>query len=223
MDHEEITRPDPDLVTRLGAFPTSTLANALDELSHHENVLATIKGVAPGFRFAGPALTVKELTGDPGTYTSADFAVGAMIDAAEAGDVIVVEEGGVPYSTWGGMASLAAKTKGVAGLIVDGGVRDLEEIVAFDFPVFARHLVPTTGRTRLKVEAINVPVTVDEVRVEPGDIMIADGTGIVCIPVDAAEKIAQLAEVFARNDDAAAIEIRKGTSFSQVMAKFSRI
>jgi len=223
MDHEEIHRPDSGLVARLGALPTSTLANALDEEGHCQNVLPAIKAVAPGFRFAGPAVTVKELTGEPGTYTSADFEVGAIIDAAGVGDVIVVEEGGVPYSTWGGMASLAAKTKGVAGLIVDGGVRDLEEIVEFDFPVFARHLVPTTGRTRLKVEAINIPVTVDGVGVNPGDIMIADGTGIVCVPAGAAEKIARLAEEFARNDDAAVVEIRKGISFSQVMAKFSRI
>ena len=65
------------------------------------------------------------------------------------------------------MASYAAKLKRIAGLVVDGGVRDLEEIVEFGFPVFARHLVPTTGRTRLKVAAINDQVTVDGVTVAP--------------------------------------------------------
>jgi regulator of RNase E activity RraA len=137
------TMSDPDLAGRAARLATSTLANALDDLGFHNNVMVSIKAVAPGFRFAGPAVTVKETVGDYGTFTSADFRVGAMIDAAGAGEVIVVEAAGATCSTWGGMASLAAKHKGVAGLVVDGSVRDLEEMIEFEFPVFARHLVPT--------------------------------------------------------------------------------
>jgi regulator of RNase E activity RraA len=185
--------------------------------------MPTIKGIAPGFRFAGPAVTVSEEAGDYGSFGSDDFKVGAMIDAAQAGDVIVVAAGGVPYSTWGGMASYAAKLKGIAGLVVDGGVRDLEEIVEFGFPVFARHMVPTTGRTRLKVAAINEPVVVDGVAVAPGDIAAADGTGIVVLPAARAEEITALAEVFARDDAAALAEMDKGLSFSDAMAKFKKI
>ena len=84
------------LVARVEQLATSTLANALDEVGLHANVMPSIKRVAPGFRFAGPAVTVREETGDYGSFSSDDFKVGAMIDAAQAGDVIVVAAGGVP-------------------------------------------------------------------------------------------------------------------------------
>lgn len=223
MDYPDISRPEAALIQRLRRLATSTLANALDDVGLHANVVAAVKAVAPGFRFVGPAVTVKESSGAYGSFTSDDFKVGQMIDAARAGDVIVVDAGGAAYSTWGGMASYAAKLKGIAGLVVDGGVRDLEEMVEFEFPVFARHLVPTTGRTRLKVEAINEPVEIDGVAVAPGDVVVADGTGIVCLPAARAEEIATLAEACAHDDAAAVEDLKKGLSFSQAMAKYKRI
>jgi regulator of RNase E activity RraA len=137
--------------------------------------------------------------------------------------VIVVDAGGAECSTWGGMASLAAKLKGVAGLLVDGAVRDLEEMVEFEFPVFARHLTPTTGRLRLRVEAIDVAVVIDGVAVAPGDIIAADGTGAVCLPADRAEEIIALAEAMARDDAGAVEDLRAGLSFAQAMAKYKDI
>ena len=223
MRYPDIARPARALIARIAPLATSTLANALDDVGLHGNVIAGIKAVAPGFRFVGPAVTVKERSGQFGSFTSADFKVGEMIDAAHAGDVIIVDAGGAPYSTWGGMASCAAKMKDIAGLVVDGGVRDLEEMVAFEFPVFARHLVPTTGRTRLKVEAINMPVTIDGIAVAPGDIIAADGTGIVCLPADRADEIVRIAEGLARDDAAAEGDLKKGLTFSQAMAKYKRI
>jgi regulator of RNase E activity RraA len=214
---------DSELIARIASLATSTLANALDNVGLHRNVLPTIKAIAPGFRFVGAAVTVKEAAGDYGTFSSEDFKVGAMIDAASTGEVIVVDAGGVPFSTWGGMASYAAKLKGVAGLVVDGGVRDLEEIVDFAFPVFARHVVPTTGRTRLKVEAINVPIVVDGVRVEPGDIIAADGTGIVSLPRRLAPAIVERAEKFARDDASAIEDLKAGLTFTQAMARYKMI
>lgn len=223
MSSTSIDRPPPELIERLSRLATSTLANALDNAGHHNNVIAHIKAVAPGFRFAGPAITVKEITGAHGDYTSDDFAVGTMIDAAQAGDIIVVDAGGADISTWGGMASLAAKLKGVAGLMVDGGVRDLEEMIEFEFPVFARHMVPTTGRLRLNIEAINVPVVIDGVHVNPEDLILADGTGAVCLPGSQAEDIITAAESMARDDDAAVEDLRAGLTFTQAMAKYQGI
>lgn len=223
MTAPDIPRPPADLVQRLEQLATSTLANALDRAGLHNNVIVQIKAVAPGFRFVGPAVTVKESAGDHGTYGSEDFKVGAMIDAAQADDVIVVDAGGAECSTWGGMASCAAKLKGIAGLLVDGGVRDLEEMIEFEFPVFARMMVPTTGRTRLKVEAINVDVEIDGVPVSPGDIIVADGTGAVVLPADRAEEITTAAEGFAKDDDAAIADLRAGLTFSEVMDKYKGI
>ncbi|HEX6143857.1 MAG TPA: RraA family protein [Geminicoccaceae bacterium] len=212
-----------DLIGRLGRLATSTLANALDEIGLHNQVIAGVRPIAAGFRVAGPAVTVREITGPVGTFAPADFKVGEMIDAAGAGDVLVVDAGGAPLSTFGGMASFAAKRKGIAGLVVDGGVRDLEEIVEFGFPVFARHLIPTTGRTRLKVEAIGVPVRIDGVEVAPGDVMVGDGTGVVCLPKDRAEEIVTLAESFAADDAAALRDLDAGLTFREAMAKYRKI
>ncbi len=211
------------LTDRAGRIATSTLANALDDFALGGNILPSIKAVAPGFRFAGPALTVKEVVGEVGSYTSADFRVGAIIDAAAAGDIVVIDAGGACASTWGGMASYAAKLKGVAGLLVDGAVRDLEEMVAFQFPVFSRHMTPLTGRTRLKVEAIGVPVTIDGVAVAPGDLIVADGTGVVVLPQDQAAEIIASAEAFAADDASAMKDLEAGLTFSQAMTKYTRI
>lgn len=223
MTKSDIDRPAADLSQRAGKLATSTLANALDLVGLHNNVIVHIKAVAPGFQFAGPALTVKEIAGAHGDFTSDDFRVGAMIDAAHAGDVITIDCAGAEASTWGGMASLAAKLKGVAGLLVDGAVRDLEEMIEFDFPVFSRHMVPTTGRLRLKIEDINVPVVIDGVSVSPGDLIVGDGTGVVCLPVDRAEEIVAIAEKLDRDDKAAVDDLRAGLTFTEAMAKYKGI
>ena len=216
-------RYEYDVIDRIASLATSTLANALDDSGYHDNVMPGMHSVAPGSRFAGPAVTVREASGEFGSFSSEDFRVGAMIDAAKAGDVIVIDCGGAPYSTWGGMSSYAAKMKGIAGVVVDGSVRDLEEIIEFDFPVFARHLVPTTGRMRLKVEAVNEPIVVFGVRVEPGDIIVGDGTGVVCLPRNDAEKIVSLAEKIGRDDASAIEDMKAGMSFSEAMAKYTKI
>ena len=223
MPADPLRRPDPAVIRRLAALPTATIANALDDVGKTVNCPVALRPMAPGMAFAGPAVTVQQAAGEAGDFTSRDFAVGAMIDAAAAGDVICVAARGARASSWGGMASLAAKVKGVAGLAVDGGVRDIDEMVDHGFPVFARHAVPTTGRTRLKVEAVNVPVEMDGVTVEPGDVLVADSTGLVVVPAAEAARVADLAEGFARDDAAAEEEIRKGLSFSEAMAKFTRI
>ena len=223
MDIADVVRPEPGLVAALGRLATGTLANALDAVGATNSILPTIKSVAPGMRCAGTAVTIRESVGPVGTYESKDFAVGALIDAAEAGDIIVVEGGGLPISTWGGMATCAAVEKGIAGLVVDGGVRDLEEIIEFGLPVFARHLAPTTGRTRLKVEAINYAVTVDGIRIEPGDVIVADGTGVAVVPIGHIDEVLALAEEFDRDDGQAVEDLKNGLSFSEVMAKFGNI
>ena len=216
-------RPERALIDHLALLPTATIANALDDVGKLVNCPLALRPVAPRMRFAGPAVTVEVIAGLPGQFTSADFRVGAMIDAAVAGDVIVVSAQAARSSTWGGMASLAAKVKGIAGLVVDGGVRDIDEMVQHQFPVFARHCVSTTGRTRLRVNAINVPIEVDGVTVNPGDVIVADSTGVVVIPCADAERVVELAQAYASDDAKAEKEIRDGLSFSEAMSRFRRI
>jgi regulator of RNase E activity RraA len=211
--------------TLLDAFAnlaTPTIANALDD-ANFEGVMQGLSQMVPGTRCVGRAVTVREITGQRGDFTSDDFKVGRIIDAAGPGDILVIDNGGHCVSTFGGLATLAAKVKGIAGLVVDGGVRDREEMIEHSYPVFARHMTPLTGRTRLAITGINEPVACGGVRVRAGDIIVADGSGIVCIPVEHAGRVAELASAYARDDEQAAAELAKGLSFSEAMAKFRRI
>jgi regulator of RNase E activity RraA len=90
-------------------------------------------------------------------------------------------------------------------------------------PVFARHVTPLTGRTRIRITAMNEPVTCGGVRVRPGDVIVADGSGVVCIPAEHAEQVAELAQRYASDDRLAEAELAKGLSFREAMAKFKRI
>lgn len=211
-----------DLVARLGAIYTSTLSNALEDLGE-DGVIMGLPPVGAGMRLAGRAMCVAQITGPANAFPGSDFKVGAMIDAASPGDVVVVANSGHPVSSWGGTASYAAKLKGVAGLVVDGGVRDREEMLEHNFPVFARHMVPTTGRTRIRVTEIGGTVTVSGQKVSTGDIIVADGTGIVCVPQAKAAEILEIATALQADDDQATREITEGLTFSEAMAKFRKI
>jgi regulator of RNase E activity RraA len=211
-----------DVVAKFKPLATPTIANALDDVGF-EGVLAGLARMVPGTRCVGRAVTVREITGRRGDFTSQDFKVGQVIDAAQPGDVLVIDNCGHRVSTFGGLATLAAKLRGVAGLVADGGVRDLEEMIELAFPVFARHMTPLTGRSRLAVTSINETVSCGGVRVRPGDVIVADGSGVVCIPAEHAAEVADLAQGYARDGEAAAAELRKGLTFGAAMAKFRRI
>ena len=204
------------------ALATPTIANALDDVGF-EGVMLGLAQVVPGTRCVGRAVTIRQITGRRGDFTSDDFKVGDMIDAAGPGDILVIDNGGRCVSTFGGLATLAAKVKGVGGLVADGGVRDQEEMIEHRFPVFARHMTPLTGRTRLAITSINQPIACGGVRVRAGDVIVADGSGVVCIPAEHAAKVAELAARYAKDDEQAAAELSKGLSFREAMAKFRRI
>ena len=167
--------------SRLEKLATPTLANVLDDIGF-EGIMYNLQPAGFGMRVVGEALTVQETTGPFGSFKTEDFKVGHMIEKANPGDVIVVANNGAPVSTWGGMASYSAKLKGIGGLVVDGGIRDREEIIEFNFPAFSKHMVPTPGKTRIKVLSIGEPIICSGVRVRTGDIIVADGTGVLCIP-----------------------------------------
>jgi regulator of RNase E activity RraA len=211
-----------EIVARLAALYTATLSNALEDLGQ-DGVILGLPPVASGMRLAGRAMCVLQITGEAGAFPGSDFKVGAMIDAAAPGDIVVVANGGHAVSSWGGTASLAAKVKGLGGLVVDGGVRDREEMIELGFPVFARHLVPRTGRSRVRVVEIGGTVTVSGQKVATGDVVVGDGTGVVCIPQEKAERVLQIAESLAADDAQAVREIEQGLTFSEAMSKYRKI
>jgi regulator of RNase E activity RraA len=211
-----------DILEKFKGLATPTIANALDDVAF-EGVLAGLAQMVPGTRCVGRAVTVRQITGRRGDFTSEDFKVGQMIDAAHPGDVLVIDNSGHCVSTFGGLATLAAKVKGVAGLVADGGVRDREEMIEHQFPVFARHMTPLTGRTRLAITGINEPVSCGGVRVRAGDVIVADGSGVVCVPAEHAAEVAELSLRYAGDDAEAAAQLAKGLTFSAAMARFRRI
>jgi 3-hexulose-6-phosphate synthase / 6-phospho-3-hexuloisomerase len=211
-----------DIVAQYHELATPTIANALDDVGF-AGVMGGLVQIVPGTRLIGRAVTVRQVTGARADFRSEDFKVGDMIEAALAGDVLVIDNSGHCVSTFGGLATLAAKSKGIAGSIVDGGVRDREEMQEQKLPVFARHMTPLTGRTRIAISAINQSVSCGGVRLRAGGLIVADGSGVICIPAEHAAQVAQLAAKYARDDAQAAVELARGLSFRQAMAKFTRI
>lgn len=201
---------------------TPTIANALDDIAF-SGVMQGLGQIVPGTRAVGRAVTIRQVSGERGTFTSADFKVGHMIDACPKGEILVIDNSGQAISTFGGLATFAAKVKGIGGVVVDGGVRDREEMLEHKVPIFARHMTPLTGRTRLQITAINEPVSCGGVRVRAGDVIVADGSGVVCIPAEQAAKVAELAAQYTADDKACEAELAKGLTFREAMAKFTRI
>ncbi|MGC6391490.1 MAG: RraA family protein [Alphaproteobacteria bacterium] len=217
-----MTKLPDEIIERLKKLATPTIANAIDEIGQG-GIMKGIHAVGAGFKCAGRAVTVRQVTGPLGSFKVEDFRVGHMIDAAGPGDIIVVANGGAEVSTFGGMAAYAAKHRGIEGLVVDGGVRDREEIIEFGFDVFSVHVTPTPGKTRLKVEQINETIVACGVTVNPGDAILADGSGVAVLPSDHAEHIITLAEGYARDDEKALEELANGLSFTEALKKFAKI
>lgn len=217
-----IARPPKEVVEGFRGLATSTIGNVLDDLSI-AGIMLNIKPLAPGSYLLGTAFTAKEVTGVQHSYTAAEFGLGAVVDGAAAGDVIVIDNGGQQVSTWGGVAAFAASRRGVAGLLVDGGVRDVDEIRQYEFPTFSRHAVPLSGKTRVKVIEINTTVKIDGVMVRPGDIIVGDSTGVVCVPSAIAAEVLSAAAKLDEDDRKAIEEIKAGLSFRAALAKFSKL
>jgi len=201
---------------RLARLDTCVVSDALDRLGL-SGVVTGIHRLSTDRAIAGRVLTVK-LERPDGRVP--DHHNGTLaIEAAEPGDVIVIEQRALPDGAgWGGILSFAAKQRNVAGVIVDGPCRDIDESKAFDFPVYGRSAAPRTARGRVIETGFNVPVEIGTVTVSPGDWVLADGSGIAFLAAASAERILATAEELAAKERAMISAIRAGTPVSKVMA-----
>lgn len=222
MEIGNIERPPANLVEKFRDIPTSTISDVLDRMRVN-GVILNLTPCRSGIRFVGPAVTVKGVTGVWGTYPPQDYAFGTALDACVPGDVLVQDISGERISCLGGIAAFAAKHRGIAGAVVDGGARDVDEINACGFPVVARHFVPTGAKTRIRLIGCNVPVKIDGVPVLPGDIIVADASAVAVVPRRIAAEVAAAALEGCRQDDQARAEIAKGLSFTEAMRKFPKM
>lgn len=203
-------------VERLRRLDTCAVSDALDKLGLSGAVTGLSRFSGTG-RIAGRAITVTLGPGAPPPGPARHLGARA-IEAAGPGDIIVVEHrSGVVCGGWGGLLSLGAKVKGVAGVIVEGYARDIEDCRAVEFPVFARAVTMRTARGRIVERACNEPVTVGDVRVEPGDFVIADGSGAVFVAAAVAERVLDEAERIAAREAAMSRAILAGKPVGAVM------
>jgi 4-hydroxy-4-methyl-2-oxoglutarate aldolase len=191
-------RLDPALTTRLDfarlprelavaamGLPTATLHEAARKIGA---LPSAIKPVAPHFRFAGSALTVHSPGGD-------NLWLHRALDVAQPGDVLVVHvSGAYEHGYWGEVMSTMAKVKGLAGLVIDGCVRDSLLLAEMGFPVFSRGLcIRGTGKDFGATGWINHPVMIGNVTVQAGDLVAGDADGVVVIPAGRAAAVVDMA------------------------------
>ncbi|MDH6435460.1 4-hydroxy-4-methyl-2-oxoglutarate aldolase [Streptomyces sp. SAI-144] len=153
-------------------IPTTTLADLLGRDQVMDIGIRPLWGPVP--RVAGPAFTVLCPPGD-------NLMLHAAIHRAPAGSVIVVESGDLDYALAGGNVCAVAQRRGIAGFVADGLIRDLAEVREAGFPVFARGVVPIPAAKKA-VAPLGGPVRCGGVRVEAGDVVVADEEGIVAVP-----------------------------------------
>ncbi len=205
------------LVDRLSQLDTCTVSDALDRCGLRGAVIG-IRPVWPCPRIVGRVVTIRL---KPAGLDRPKQHLGATaINAAQAGDVLVVDNAGrVDVASWGGMLSLAAKTKRIQGVILDGACRDIDEIQEIGLPVYARGAVPVTARGRIMQESFNQEIQCGTVAVRHADWVIADGSGVVFSPGQKAENVIAEAESIAQQQQAMAHAIRAGRPVGEVMER----
>ncbi|HEX9321758.1 MAG TPA: hypothetical protein VF913_06505 [Xanthobacteraceae bacterium] len=206
-----------ELLRRCMTIGTSTWSDALDQCGISGVVRGLVQRSGRG-RFAGFAVTARERAGALGSYPRAEFGVGKMIAAIEPGNVLMADVGGADVSTFGGLAALATQKRGAAGVVIDGGCRDVEEIRATGVWLASRSVTPTTGKTRLKLEALGEAVMIGGIPVKPGDLVAGDDTGIVVVPRGDLERVIDAAERMRATDAALERALHAGKSFSEAAA-----
>ncbi|HWL47661.1 MAG TPA: RraA family protein, partial [Sphingomonadaceae bacterium] len=155
----------------------------------------------PGRRIAGQCRTVKLAAGNAPPGAPVRHLGASAIDASAEGEIIVVEQAtGRDAGCWGGILSRGAQIKGIAGVIAEGPVRDVDEAREIGFPIFCRAFTAFTARARVHEAATDVPVTVGGVTVDPGMIAVADSSAVVFIPEDRAEDVLTAVTRIARRE-----------------------
>jgi 4-hydroxy-4-methyl-2-oxoglutarate aldolase len=203
-----------ELVQEFMKTSTPNISDALDKLQ----IRGGCHGLLPivqGKKMIGSAFTVKyvPIGEDKGT-------VGDYIDEAQPGDVIVLDNGGrTDCTVWGDILTHVATSKGIAGTVIDGVCRDVDGIRQMDYPMFSRGHFMVTGKDRVMVQSVNQTVSISNVQVRPGDLIMADETGVLVIPRNRAEEVLAVAKQI---DDAEKLileDFEKGLTLGEARKK----
>jgi 3-hexulose-6-phosphate synthase/6-phospho-3-hexuloisomerase len=180
----------------------------VSDAMHRSGDLPGLQAITPGRKLVGPCVTVRTYPGDWAKPVEA-------IDAAKPGDVLVIDAGGVGPALWGELASESCLQRKVAGVVIDGAIRDVDSIRAIGFPAFARIVTPTAGEPRGFGE-VNVAVKIGGVAVSPGDWIVADDSGVVRIPKGRVVEVANRAMDVLEHENRIREEIRRRSTLGSV-------
>lgn len=193
---------------------TASISDALDRLRLPGSAL----GVAPltfGQRMVGRAFTVRYVP-----VGAVKGTVGDYIDDVEPGQVIVLDNGGRLYCTvWGDILTALASKKGIAGTAIYGVCRDVAKALELRYPLYSSGRFMRTGKDRAEVADVNVPVSLGDAQVRPGDLVVGDDDGIVVVPAGHEERVLELARDIVSTEDRILTEALAGTPLGAVRKK----
>ncbi len=189
-------------------FSRVSAPNITDAM-HRKGAMAGLIPICGNVRMAGRAVTVQTFGGDWAKPVEA-------IDIAREGEILVINNDGVTdVAPWGELATESCRRKGIAGVVIDGAVRDVDDIRAMQFPLFARAVVPNAGEPKGLGE-INAEIRCCGQYVRPGDWIIGDESGVVVVPQERAYEVARRALEVRKNEERIREEIRRGSTLSEV-------
>ncbi len=201
----------------------ASVSDAIEQLLHEKRYMShRMQSIFPT-KFAGTALTVKLVKQE---NHDADALTGMLkaIDSGGPGSVYVMQvEDGADIAGMGGLMGTAMFSRGFAGAVVDGGVRDLPQLKKIGFPVYATGPVPSTSVSHYRFGGVNVPVDCDGVKVAANDIIVADQDGVVVVPRDRAAEILIVAQKLDNSEHSMYPFIEKFHSIQEAVKQFGRI
>ncbi|MEP7364647.1 MAG: RraA family protein [Acidobacteriota bacterium] len=218
--------PVDPLVAGFSKSTVASVADAVDQVIGQRGFMSHDMRPRINGKFVGRARTalMRETTPDKaGPAVSAKHSV-EMIDTAKPGEVgVIVIENGLDVAGLGGLMATAAKVRGLAGIVIDGGVRDVVEVRALGLPVYARSVVPSSSVGRYATVANGIPVKCGGVDVSPGDWIIAGEDGVVVVPQARAMEVLKKAQEIDERETNMLPFIRELKELGKAVAKFNRI
>lgn len=197
---------------------SAMVSDSLDFLGVRNNAMdVEIRAIRPNMRAVGIAATI-EFRPDANFDQRDPYGDGiSFLDTLAAGEIAVVSTGGKCLSAfWGELFSAAAKGRKATGVVVDGPLRDTEQVVALDFPAFGKGARPYDYKGRMRITNSRTPITCGGVEVNPGDGVIADADGIVVVPVAYLERVSELANARATAERTVLKDLLSGKSVREV-------
>lgn len=202
------SRPPKSMEEELVAILREVSTPNISDAMHRKGAMRDVFSINLGAKIVGRAVTVQTFPGDWAKSVEA-------IDLAGPGDVLVIYNGSRYIAPWGGLATLSCKMRGIEGVVIDGAVRDVDEIRAMNYPIFASSTTPAAGEPKGMGE-INSEINCGGQMVKPGDYIVGDDSGVVVIPKERAYEIARRAKEVEKNESRMYEEIRRGSTLSKV-------